>query len=190
MITKINEDFNYKFHGVFDISQIAEHLAKYSDEWFVNVSRQTISEVHKETHSVFVYNHAAEWTESDPYNLEINESQKEMQELLKPIIESLESVHDGSVGKCLFIKLPPQKTVGAHTDKGEYLGAARRHHIAIETNKDVLFFVDGEPKNMQVGECWEINNSKMHAVSNLGSTDRIHLLFDVMPNKFIKESVQ
>lgn len=188
MITKANEPFNYILHGNFDVSKIAEHVAKYADEWFVDTSRQTISEVHKETHSVFIYDHDANWTILDPYNLIVNNSQKDMQELIKPIVDALESIHDGKVGKCLFIKLPPHKSIGEHTDKHQYLNTIRRHHIAITTNSEVLFFVDKEAKNMAVGECWEINNSKLHAVENNGDTERIHLLIDIMPNKFIDKS--
>jgi hypothetical protein len=39
---------------------------------------------------------------------------------------------------------------------------------------------------MKVGDCWEVNNNKEHAVKNLGQTDRIHLMIDIMPNQFIK----
>lgn len=186
MINKLNEDFNYKLHGSFDVSKIANHLNTYSEEWFLNTSRQKISEVHKETSSVFVYDHPVVWSVTQSFRPKVNDKSPEMHELLNPIISSLESLHDGKVGKCLFIKLPAGKSVGAHTDKMDYLGAVRRHHIAITTNEEVLFFVNKEPKHMRVGECWEINNSKEHSVSNLGQTDRIHLLLDIMPNKFIK----
>ena len=40
---------------------------------------------------------------------------------------------------------------------------------------------------MQEGQCWEINNAKNHSVENNGTTDRIHLLIDIMPNEFIKQ---
>ena len=188
MITKLYEPFNYVLHGSFDVSKIAEHVRQYADEWFLDTSRQTTSPVHKETNSVFVYDHKTNWSIYDSYELIVNESQKEMQELIRPIVEYLEAHHGGKVGKCLFIKLPAHKSVGEHTDKQDYLNATRRHHIAIETNPDVLFFVNKEPKNMAVGECWEINNSKLHAVENNGDTERIHLLIDIMPNKFIDKS--
>lgn len=185
MVDKLNEAFNYRFHGNLDVSEIAKHLDTYSHEWFINNSRQKISPVHKETTSVFVYDHNAMWSIRDPYQLISNDSQKKMQELLHPLIHRLENIHDGKVGKCLFIKLPAGKSVAPHTDKLDYLGAVRRHHIAIKTNKDVFFFVNKEAKNMEVGDCWEINNSLEHYVTNSGETERIHLLVDIMPNRFI-----
>ena len=186
LLNKLHENFNFRFHGNFDVSKIADHLSKYSDEWFVNNSRQNMSPVHKETNSVFVYDHEAVWSVGEKYNLMVNHSQAEMISLLSNIVETLELIHNGKVGKCLFIKLPAHKNVGKHTDKLDYLGVVRRHHIPIVTNENVLFFVNDEVKNMQVGECWEINNSHFHSVENNGDTERIHLLIDIMPNEFIK----
>ncbi len=186
MLNKLNEDFNFKFHGTFDVSKIASHLNKYSEEWFQDESRQKMFPVHKETSSVFIYDHSALWKEGEEYQLSVNNSQKEMIDLVSEIVTKLELIHDGKVGKCLFIKLPSKKNVGEHTDKLEYLGAARRHHIPIVTNDRVSFFVNGEKKQMRVGECWEINNSHVHSVENNGDSDRIHLMVDILPNKFIK----
>lgn len=186
MIDKRSENFNYRFHGNFDISQISKHLDTYSNEWFLNNSRQQTSVVHKETTSVFIYDHAAIWSIKEKFNPIKNNSQPQMEKLLQPIIDHLEKIHNGKVGKCLFIKLPAGKNVLEHSDQMDYLGAVRRHHLAIQTNENVLFFVNNESKNMQVGDCWEINNSLKHSVINNGNTDRIHLLIDIMPNEFIK----
>jgi hypothetical protein len=186
MISKIDEPFNYRFHGNFDTSSIAKRLSTYSEEWFENKDRQILYEVHKETNSIFVYDHANTWALGDNYDLKVNENQSVMIDLVSPIVKSLESIHDGKVGKCVFIKMPAHKSVGEHTDKMDYLGAVRRHHIAITTNDDVLFFVNKESKNMKVGECWEINNNLLHSVENNGDSERIHLMVDILPNKFIQ----
>lgn len=186
MLSKIDETFSYRFHGNFDVSKILDHLSTYSDEWFENAERQTIYEVHKETNTIFVYDHDNSWSLGDDYDLKINQNQSAMSNLVSPIVDSLEKIHDGKVGKCVFIKLPPSKKVGKHRDSRDYLGAVRRHHIAITTNDNVLFFVNEESKNMKVGECWEINNNQLHSVENNGDTERIHLMIDILPNKFIQ----
>ena len=51
MINKIGEPFNYKLHGLFDVSKISENLSTYSAEWFVNKERQIAYEVHKDDRS-------------------------------------------------------------------------------------------------------------------------------------------
>jgi hypothetical protein len=185
MVNKIDEPFNYRLHGNFDVSEISQLLSTYSDEWLANKERQVMYEVHKETNSIFVYDHSNNWSLGDPYDLKVNDSQPVLIDLVSSIVKSLESIHDGKVGKCVFIKMPAHKSVGEHTDKMDYLGAVRRHHIAITTNDDVFFFVNKEAKNMKVGECWEINNNLLHSVENNGDTERIHLMVDILPNNFI-----
>lgn len=180
-INKSNEEFNYKMHGSFDVSGIATYLESYSDKW-LRRARDGFSK----TTSFFIYDHPVIWSIQENFKPKVIDNNKEMQDLLNPIITYLEGIHDGKVAKCLFVKLPAGENVELHVDKMNYLGVVRRHHIAIQTNDQVLFFVNNEEKNMKVGDCWEINNSKEHAVQNLGQTDRIHLMIDIMPNQFIK----
>jgi hypothetical protein len=186
MLSKIDEPFNYRFHGNFDVSAIADQLKKYPDDWFINQERQNAFEAHKETFSIPIYDHDFRWSAYDSYNVMPNPNQPVMMDILSPIIKTLEQVHDGKIGKCMFIRLPAHKDVAEHNDFGEYMGVVRRHHMAITTNDKAFFFVNKESKNMKVGECWEINNSHRHSVQNNGDTERIHLMFDILPNKFIK----
>jgi hypothetical protein len=92
---------------------------------------------------------------------------------------------DGKMGQVLFIKLPAKKIIDPHEDHGDYLHCVARYHIPIITNLGVKFIIDGESKHVPEGECWEINNNKTHAVENNGEEDRIHLLIDIMPNKYL-----
>jgi aspartyl/asparaginyl beta-hydroxylase (cupin superfamily) len=108
--------------------------------------------------------------------------------MIEPIIKELEKIHNGKVAKCLFIKLPSKKNVKEHKDLGNYFNAIKRHHIAIETNKETFFYINNEKKNMEVGDCWEINNMRSHYVKNNGETDRIHLLIDILPNDLFAKS--
>ena len=89
------------------------------------------------------------------------------------------------MGKVTLIKLLDNKNVLPHRDYGDYLGFVRRFHIPIVTNKDVLFGIETTLQHMAVGECWEINNSKIHFVKNNSNETRIHLLIDIMPNSII-----
>ena len=34
---------------------------------------------------------------------------------------------------------------------------------------------------LEIGQCYEINNQKVHSVMNKGDTDRIHFIFDYVP---------
>ena len=59
---------------------------------------------------------------------------------------------------------------------------SHRIHIPIVTGENNIFLVNGELKNMQVGEMWEINNELPHMVENRSDEDRIHLIVDWIPN--------
>jgi azurin len=61
-----------------------------------------------------------------------------------------------------------------------------RFHIPVQTNEQVSFFVDDELIPLKEGECWYLNLSLKHRVSNAGTTDRIHLVVDCAVNDWVK----
>jgi mannose-6-phosphate isomerase-like protein (cupin superfamily) len=66
-------------------------------------------------------------------------------------------------------------------EKGE-----ARIHVPVFTNPQVEFFIAEERLEMKEGESWYINANCMHHVTNFGSTDRIHLVFDCGVNDWLK----
>jgi hypothetical protein len=61
-----------------------------------------------------------------------------------------------------------------------------RFHIPIQTNESVSFFVNNELIPLKQGECWYLNLSLKHRVSNKGNCDRIHLVVDCAVNDWVK----
>jgi Aspartyl/Asparaginyl beta-hydroxylase len=61
-----------------------------------------------------------------------------------------------------------------------------RFHIPVQTNAQVSFFVDNELIPLKEGECWYLNLSLKHSVSNEGESDRIHLVVDCVVNDWVK----
>ena len=186
MITKIYENFNFKFIKNYNINDISEYVKNFSNEWYYNTSRQDTYKVHEFTTSFFLYEHSNTWSDGDSYKIELMCNDDELLNLVSPVINELENIYSGRVGKALFINLGAGKEVLEHSDTGDYLGMARRFHIPIITNPDVIFMINGEKKYLETGDCWEINNSKPHYVFNGGSEDRIHLLIDILPNSFFE----
>lgn len=62
-----------------------------------------------------------------------------------------------------------------------------RFHIPVHTNQRVEFYIMDEKVPMKEGECWYLNLSLKHRVSNLGNTDRIHLVIDCRVNDWVKD---
>lgn len=184
MITKEKEGFNFKFIKKYEIDKIHDYVDRFTDEWYYDTSRQEKYEHHRLTTSYIIYEHSNDWFPSEPYSTELVCKDLKIVEMISPIIKDLESMYKGRVGKALLINLPAGKDVKEHKDNGYYLGMARRFHIPIITNPDVDFVVGGESMNMKYGECWEINNNKLHYVNNRSGQDRIHLLIDILPDEF------
>ena len=44
------------------------------------------------------------------------------------VIDELESIHNGKIGKVMFVKLKAKNNIIKHWDSTEYLNVVRRHH--------------------------------------------------------------
>jgi hypothetical protein len=179
---KILEDFNFKHHVNYEVESIKNYIDSFSEEWFLNTSRQDNHYVHKDTNSYFVYTADLRWKEGDIFSTQKTSNDSALLELLEPIISDLEKIHDGVRGMVLLIKLKAGQDIAPHHDSGDYLMLSRRNHIPIVTSDDVFFGVGDEKIKMKTGECWEINNSRTHFVNNGSKIDRVHLLIDIVPN--------
>lgn len=178
---KEKENFNFKLYKIFDIDKIKNHISLFHSEWLIDTSRQDMYKPHKYTNTYFIVEHSNHWQYGDKYSPEFRYKDKKLWEMVRPIVEDLERIINGKMGKVILINLPANKNVLEHKDHGDYLDIVRRFHIPIITNKDVFFKIENEIKNMKAGECWEINNSKLHSVDNKSNEDRVHLLIDIMP---------
>ena len=187
MITKEDEDFNFKFVKNYEINNIIDYIKNFNAEWYYDTTRQDMYPAHKFTNSYFLYEHSNRWTNGDPYEPTLLCKDQFFMDMVSPIISDLENIYDGRVGKALFINLTAGKAIAGHFDAGDYLGASRRVHIPIITNPDVDFIINNECINMKIGECWEINNNRLHSVNNRSEQDRVHLLVDILPNSFFQE---
>lgn len=96
-------------------------------------------------------------------------------------IEAFAEEQGGRLGRARYARLPPGKTVLPHMDRGEYYRRRDRHHLVIRSEKGSLLRAGGETVRMQEGELWWFDNKAVHDACNDSDTDRIHLIFDVLP---------
>ena len=59
-----------------------------------------------------------------------------------------------------------------------------RLHIPISTSDGVQFILDNTLLKMLPGQCWYTNVNYEHSVSNMGKTDRVHLVIDGIRNEW------
>jgi quercetin dioxygenase-like cupin family protein len=91
-----------------------------------------------------------------------------------------------------LLRLAPGEVVAEHTDPTlalEEKDSVVRLTIPITTNDAVEFFLNGEPVPMKPGECWYLRLSDPHRVVNAGSTERISLTIDMVPNEWVRSLI-
>ena len=64
-----------------------------------------------------------------------------------------------------------------------------RLHIPLVTNSQVAFLLNGSEVGMKAGEVWYLRLSDPHSVTNLGQTDRIHLVLDAVVNDWLRDAI-
>jgi quercetin dioxygenase-like cupin family protein len=169
--------------NVSNIKDLVNSLT--GEQWLENTSRQTSFNNHSTTQTYFLADYFLGWEKNTAYESKIVHPESPLWEAVLPVVQMLEEYHDGRVGRVILPKLLAGGIISAHRDSGDYLEAVHRHHIAIVTNENVSFMVDDETINMREGEIWEINNNMIHEVENMSDQDRVHLLIDIIPNKFL-----
>ena len=90
-----------------------------------------------------------------------------------------------------LMKLNAGAIIKEHTDyEMNFEEGEARFHIPVQTNELVDFFILNEKIPMKEGECWYLNLSLKHRVSNEGTEDRIHLVIDCLVNDWVKTIFQ
>jgi hypothetical protein len=85
-----------------------------------------------------------------------------------------------------LMRLTPGSIIKEHSDHdlGVEFGVARVH-IPVTTNPDVDFRLNGARVEMKAGNAWYLRLSNPHAVANRGSSDRVHLVLDLVADDWL-----
>lgn len=181
------EQFCFQYVKKIDVAKIKELCLNLSQkDWLENSSRQKTFELHSFTETFFLADYSLDWLLNTPYEGVLLRPSSELWQEIIPIVKFLEKLQNGRVGRVILPKLKSKGYILPHVDGGDYLVNSRRYHIPIITNEQVFFSVGNECLNMKEGEIWEINNTMIHGVENLSNQDRIHLMIDIIPNKFLQ----
>jgi hypothetical protein len=109
---------------------------------------------------------------------------------LKSIIDKFNKYTTVNLVRLLF--LAPNSVVKEHTDPTLAIEEEKsmiRLTIPIDNNEGVEFFLNDTLVPMKVGECWYLRLTDKHRVIYNGTTDRINLTIDVVPNDKIIEII-
>lgn len=106
---------------------------------------------------------------------------KEWSALIQPVLDAAVAGYGyarGAFPRVMLARMAPGGIIRPHRDTGPAAHWPHKIHVPIRTNDDVLFYIDGVAYHFPEGEAVEVNNMTRHSVQNLGSTDRIHLIFE------------
>lgn len=81
-----------------------------------------------------------------------------------------------NLGRVGLVKLGPGNKVTPHIDRGEYFHKHKRYHLVIQGEYD--YFVGDDMVRGVPGMLFTFNNHVMHWSHNVGSEDRIIIIFD------------
>jgi hypothetical protein len=80
--------------------------------------------------------------------------------------------------RVMLARMAPGGVIHPHKDMNPAAKWPHKIHVPLVTNDRVTFFVHGQPYHFGEGSAVEVNNMRTHAVTNEGTTDRIHLIFE------------
>jgi len=195
---QMKDDFTFKLIWDFkdEIAELANYIERKGLDWNNRIADGRYSKTHHSVEQIKIISIENNKQIEEPYIIFNNRVDPELINLCMPIVTKLEELYSGKVCECLINKLDAHSLIPTHTDTegymvsgeialGLYYRLIRRIHVPIFTNKDVFFKVAGEVKSFKVGECWETNTDQMHSVWNNSDVPRYHLIFDVLPYKWL-----
>ena len=93
----------------------------------------------------------------------------------------MKKIGEVKVQQAMLTNLRAGTVIPRHKDKGPLTAKTHRIHVPIVTNKECIFSVGDESKNLEAGQIWVIDNvGRYHSVENNGTQDRVHLIMDVI----------
>ena len=102
--------------------------------------------------------------------------------LMRPILEKLEVEE---MGRVLIVNLKPCGHVTKHSDQGTYADYYSRFHLVLRSNQWCSQTCGDEEQRFAVGDVWWFNHKKLHTAHNVGTTDRVHIIFDCVTKKIL-----
>lgn len=181
--------------GKADPQPLAKAVESFGeDAWLEYTRRQERFQPHRQTHTIpLLFDEDMRHTDPTawPRLAQIEPALAPVMDVIREANSSVAGTGEGYFLRIILTRLRPGSVISPHRDHGESIMRSHRYHVAIKTNDGVDFGIDGEIQHFAPGEIWEINNRKYHAVRNLGSEGRIHLILDyVVPGERIDDPDQ
>ncbi len=108
------------------------------------------------------------------------EQNNELTQLTKIALKELETHVPGIPIRVFYAKLMPGDSILTHVDNGAIFRFSHRCHLPIKAPTGIEFQCGNETYIPTAGEWFELNNCLPHSVSNMATSERLHLVVDVL----------
>jgi len=102
-------------------------------------------------------------------------------DLLEPVLAAATEPYGyrrAGYPRIMLARMAPGGVIHPHRDGNPSAKWPHKIHIPLQTNPQVTFEIDEVGYHFEEGEAVEVSNMAVHAVTNAGDTDRIHLIFE------------
>lgn len=175
----------YKFPYQVDISAIAQEIEERKVYWTFDRSRRMLYE-QKDTDTIALR------AGKRRMGICLHDSHECFDTVLRPwfpqvnaFIEYFIGQYGGECGRIAIVRLPPDKTVVKHIDFGDYYRKRERYHLVVQGMYQ--YQVGEEIEMFGPGDLFWFDSQKIHAAKNMGTIDRIVVIFDVWNPDFRKK---
>ena len=151
-----------------------------TDVWDDQMLRQLEFDAHSQTKSIlYVWTHPlGSYTSPD---ILIGKHIDKLSEAVWTSAEKIRAAFNinSKIVRLMLAKVPPGGVIKPHCDHGNLKQIHRCHHVIL-SNEFVEFNIGNNTYNFKEGEVFEFNNQEIHSVNNNGSSDRVHLICDIL----------
>lgn len=170
-----------------NVQPLLGEIACHPNPWDISTGRQDKIKVQREAHSIPLRGLVKSKIQ-DRKRRDVHESRytttSQAFPFAREFIESFAAECGGELSRAKLVNLPPGHRVYPHSDRGDYYKVRDRYHLILQTGADGSFLQSGdESVRMRAGELWWFDNKQPHESFNDSTQNRIHLIFDVLPQE-------
>lgn len=98
-----------------------------------------------------------------------------------PLVLTLFAAVRGTrLGRVMITRMDPGTAIAPHSDSQAQTDYFSRFHIVLAHPQwACVFTIEDEQVEMKPGECWMVDNSQLHGVTNDGDSERLSLIIDI-----------
>lgn len=174
-----------------DTRPLLKAIEAQPDLWNQITARQTTQgSPHVDTRTIFLRWAAAQTLEAVFNDIEaIDYPAMAMLNEAAPLVETAQMLAGASqVGRIIITSLKPGGYIKPHADEGKYADHYERFHLVLQSEPGNLFWLVNNAvpayRLMHAGELWWFNHKCTHWVKNNSKEERIHLIIDMVSDRY------